>query len=38
VFTTAGIFFVVAAIRAKPEQAKGVDSSLRALSSTPLDP
>lgn len=38
VFTTAGIFLVVAAIRAKPQQAKGVDSSLRALSSTPLGP
>jgi len=38
VFMTAGIFLVVAAIQAKPQQAKGVDSSLRALASTPLGP
>jgi len=38
VFITAGIFLVVAAIQAKPQQAKGVDSSLRALASTPLGP
>jgi hypothetical protein len=38
VFITAGIFLVVAAVQAKPQQAKGVDSSLRALASTPLGP
>jgi hypothetical protein len=38
VFVTAGIFLVVAAIEAKPQQAKGVDSALRALASTPLGP
>ncbi len=38
VFVTAGIFLVVAAARAKPRQAKGVDSALRVLASTPLGP
>ena len=38
VFVTAGVFLVVAAIEAKPQQAKGVDSALRALASTPLGP
>ncbi|MBV9205193.1 MAG: DUF1206 domain-containing protein [Actinobacteria bacterium] len=38
VFITAGIFLVVAAGEARPQQAKGIDSSLRALSSTPLGP
>jgi hypothetical protein len=38
VFVTAGIFLVVAAIDAQPQQAKGVDSSLRALAATPLGP
>jgi hypothetical protein len=38
VFITAGIFLVVAAVQAKPQQAKGVDSSLRVLASTPLGP
>ncbi len=38
VFVTAGIFLVVAAVEAKPQQAKGVDSSLRALASTPAGP
>lgn len=38
VFVTAGIFLVVAAVEAKPQQAKGADSSLRALASTPLGP
>ena len=38
VFVTAGIFLVVAAVQAKPQQAKGVDSSLRALAATPLGP
>jgi hypothetical protein len=38
VFATAGIFLVVAAAKAQPGQAKGVDSSLRALAATPLGP
>jgi hypothetical protein len=38
VFVTAGVFLVVAAIEAKPQQAKGVDSALRVLASTPLGP
>ena len=38
VFITAGIFLVVAAVEAKPQQAKGIDSSLRVLASTPLGP
>jgi hypothetical protein len=38
VFVTAGIFLVVAAVKAQPGQAKGVDSSLRALAATPLGP
>ncbi len=38
IFVTVGIFLVVAAVEAKPQQAKGVDSSLRALASTPLGP
>ncbi len=38
VFVTAGIFLVIAAVEAKPQQAKGVDSALRALASTPLGP
>jgi hypothetical protein len=38
VFVTAGVFLVVAAIQAKPQQAKGVDSALRVLASTPLGP
>ena len=38
VFVTAGIFLVVAAVEAKPQQAKGVDSSLRTLATTPLGP
>ena len=37
-FITAGIFLVVAAVDAKPQQAKGIDSSLRVLASTPLGP
>lgn len=35
---TAGIFLVVAAVDARPQQAKGVDSALRALARTPLGP
>jgi len=38
VFVTAGVFLVVAAVRAQPGEAKGVDSSLRALAGTPLGP
>ena len=38
VFITVGIFLVVAAVQAKPQQAKGVDSGLRTLASTPLGP
>ena len=34
----ASIFLVVAAVEAKPQQAKGIDSSLRVLASTPLGP
>ena len=36
VFITVGIFLVVAAVQAKPQQAKGVDSALRTLASAPL--
>ncbi len=38
VFVTMGIFLVVAAVQAKPGQAKGIDSALRALAHTPLGP
>lgn len=38
VFVTAGVFLVVAAAEAKPQQAKGVDSALRTLAMTPLGP
>jgi Domain of Unknown Function (DUF1206) len=38
VFTTAGVFLVIAAIRAQPQDAKGIDSALRALTLTPLGP
>lgn len=38
VFVTSGIFLIVAAVDAQPQQAKGVDSSLRALAGTPLGP
>lgn len=38
VFVTAGVFLVVAAAEAQPQQAKGVDSSLRVLAATPLGP
>jgi uncharacterized protein DUF1206 len=38
VFVTAGIFLVIASVRAQPRQAKGVDSALRALAATPLGP
>lgn len=38
VFVTAGVFLIVAAARSQPHQAKGIDSSLRALAATPLGP
>ncbi len=38
VFITVGVFLVVAAVRAQPAQAKGIDSALRALAMTPLGP
>jgi type IV secretory pathway VirB2 component (pilin) len=38
VFATAGVFLVIAAVRAQPQQAKGLDSALRALAATPLGP
>ena len=38
VFITAGVFLVVAAVEAKPGQAKGIDSSLRVLAATPAGP
>lgn len=38
VFITAGIFLVVAAVHSQPGQAKGIDSSLRALATTPAGP
>jgi Domain of Unknown Function (DUF1206) len=38
VFMTAGIFLVIAAVDAQPQQAKGIDSSLRSLAATPLGP
>lgn len=38
VFITAGGFLVDAAAHAQPQQAKGLDSSLRALAATPLGP
>jgi hypothetical protein len=38
VFGTVGVFLVIAAIDAKPRQAKGIDSALRALAHTPLGP
>jgi len=38
VFVTAGIFLMVSAADAQPRQAKGVDSALRSLASTPGGP
>ncbi len=38
VFTTVGIFLVVAAVEAKPGKAKGIDAALTALAKTPLGP
>jgi hypothetical protein len=38
VFAVAGIFLVVAGVKANPGQAKGVDATLRSFASTPLGP
>ena len=38
VFVTVGIFLVLAAINAEPQQARGVDTALRALAQTPAGP
>jgi membrane protease YdiL (CAAX protease family) len=38
VFAAAGIFVLVAAIRARPGQAQGLDATLRALAATPAGP
>lgn len=38
VFGAVGVFLIIAAVRAKPQQAKGVDSALRALAATPFGP
>jgi hypothetical protein len=38
VFAAAGVFLVVAAAQAKPKEAKGIDSTLRALAHTPAGP
>jgi Domain of Unknown Function (DUF1206) len=38
VFITSGVFLVIAAVRAQPGEAKGIDSSLRALAATPGGP
>jgi hypothetical protein len=38
VFITAGVFLVVAAVKFQPQQAKGIDSALRALAATPAGP
>lgn len=38
VFTAAGVFLVIAALRAQPAQARGVDATLRAMAGTPFGP
>jgi hypothetical protein len=38
VFGTVGVFLIIAALDAKPRQAKGIDSALRTLAHTPLGP
>lgn len=38
VFAAAGVFLIVAGVEAKPKQAKGLDSTLRAFAHTPLGP
>lgn len=38
VFVTIGIFLAIAAVEAKPSEAKGIDSALRLFAQTPLGP
>jgi Domain of Unknown Function (DUF1206) len=38
VFTAAGVFLLVAALQARPGEAKGLDATLRALAGTPAGP
>jgi hypothetical protein len=38
VFAAAGVFLVVAGVKAQPGQAKGIDATLRAFAQTPLGP
>ncbi|HEY0718605.1 MAG TPA: DUF1206 domain-containing protein, partial [Streptosporangiaceae bacterium] len=38
VFVTTGIFLIIAAADAQPQQAKGLDTALRALTRTPFGP
>jgi hypothetical protein len=38
VFVTVGVFLAIAAVEAKPGQAKGIDSALRVFAQTPLGP
>jgi hypothetical protein len=38
VFAAVGVFFIVAGVKSQPDQAKGVDSALRAFAQTPLGP
>jgi hypothetical protein len=38
VFTAAGIFILVAAVRFDPDEAKGVDATLRSFTQTPVGP
>jgi hypothetical protein len=38
VFAAAGVFLIIAAQHSNPRQAKGIDSTLRALAHTPLGP
>jgi Domain of Unknown Function (DUF1206) len=38
VFAAAGVFFVIAGLHDKPQQAKGIDSTLRTFAHTPLGP
>lgn len=38
VFAAAGIFILVAAVRFDPEEAKGVDATLRSFTQTPVGP
>jgi hypothetical protein len=38
IFVVAGVFLILAAADAKPNQAKGLDTALRALTRTPLGP